>query len=249
MIKKCSLVLVVMALVVCMAVPASAFEIGERSWMAQGGFRSTTDVVFEEGTHEFISISSSLLKIGPISVAFDAQIARDSDIATFTKLLSDFGSTITTVPNSSLLADVGGKIRLTLSLGVLGVSGYGEAGYTVKTVALLDQDNNKVHLAYYQGPEFDVELTKDLVGGLNLLVGAQLAPALTGERMVGTFDSEPTTTNVNASAAQYNIGLIYKLPLFAFEGGYMVRTFTEVNVAGPYSSSFSGWYFGGRFGF
>ena len=89
--------------------------------MAQGGFRSTTDVVFEEGTHEFISISSSLLKIGPISVAFDAQIARDSDIATFTKLLSDFGSTITTVPNSSLLADVGGKIRLTLSLGVLGV--------------------------------------------------------------------------------------------------------------------------------
>lgn len=247
--RRSSLVIVVAALVVCATVPTLAFEIGQQFWITKGGFSSKNDTIFEEGAREFIVLSGSFLGLGPVSLVTHAEFARESDIGMFVKLLSDPES-ISDISDGSLLGDVSGKIRVKLPFSLFGIGAHGEAGYTLKSVGIVDKDADRADLAYYHGPEFEAEVTKKIIAGLKLLVGVQLAPSLEGQRKHGDFNTgNISEVKVNATASQYNIGLRYNLPLFAFEGGYMIKSFSESNVSEPYSSNFRGWYFGGRFGF
>lgn len=247
--RKFALVIVIIALVVCMTVPTLAFEIGQQFWITEGGFSSENDTIFEEGAREFIVLSGSFLGIGPVSFVTHAEFARESDIGMFAKLMSDPES-VSDISDGSLLGDISGKIRVKLPFSLFGIGAHGEAGYTLKAVGLVDKDADRADLAYYYGPEFEAEVTKKIIAGLKLLVGVQLAPSLEGQRKHGNLNNgELSEAKVDATASQYNIGLRYNLPLFAFEGGYMIKSFSESNVSEPYSSSFRGWYFGGRFGF
>jgi hypothetical protein len=248
-IKRLSLVVVVAALVVCATVPTSAFEIGQQFWTTKGGFASETDTVFEDGNRQFIVLSGSFLGIGPVSLALHAEFDRESDVGMFAKLISDSES-VSDISDGSLLGDVSAKIRVRLPFTLFGIGAQAEAGYTLKAVGLVDAGAESGVLAYYYGPEFEAEVTKKIIAGLKLVVGARLAPSLEGHRKHGDFtNGEFSEVNVNATSSRYNIGLRYDLVLFSFEGGYMIKSFTESDATNPYSSNFQGWYFGGRFGF